>query len=225
MDTTTETHEQDSEVEAIRIVFGALRSLDPLAQGRVLDYVIGRLGVKLPGRNQPAAATGWIETLDTTSTLEDAAPGTTEQEEELQTTEPEEGLEGVNDVARKWMRRNGLSTEQLSSLFSLGVDEIDLVAEKVPGTNVKQRLRSVLLLKAIASYLGSGAPRVEHKKLKEAASHYDADAGSNMATYIKEMGAEFSGTATSGYSLTTRGLSAATKLIKDMMVTRPQKSA
>ena len=101
-------------------------------------------------------------------------------------------------MAQKWMTRNGLSSSQLSSLYSLGIDDIDLVADKVPGKTLKQRLRNVVLLKGVASYLGTGAPRVDHTKLKEAASHYDADTGSNMATHMKGMARDTAGSAAVG---------------------------
>ncbi len=42
--------------------------------------------------------------------------------------------------------------------FSLSSDEIDLIAKTVPGKN-KEKMRSVFLLKGVASYLGSGAAR------------------------------------------------------------------
>jgi hypothetical protein len=105
-------------------------------------------------------------------------------------------------------------------LFSLGVDEIDLVANKVPGQKKIDRLRNVLLLKGIASYLGTGAARVEWAKLKEAAGHYDADAGGNFTTYMQKLTPLASGSVASGFTLTSRGLTEARDLIKDM--TKPK---
>jgi hypothetical protein len=133
----------------------------------------------------------------------------------------EDGLEGISPLARKWMVRNGLSAEQLSQLFSLGADEIDLVASTVPGTNKRDRARTVLLLKAMAAYLSSGAARVTHEQIKEACLHYDAYDSANHAKSIKLMVAEASGNKESGYTLTARGMTAATEIIKEML--HPQK--
>jgi len=36
------------------------------------------------------------------------------------------------------MTRNGLEAEKLSAIFSLGIDEIDLVAKSVPGKGKKR---------------------------------------------------------------------------------------
>ena len=91
----------------------------------------------------------------------------------------QEGLEGVSPVALKWIARNKLDPSQLGAAFSLGVDEIDLVAQKVPGKNKKDqrsflKMRSVFLLDGIAAYLGTGVPRFTHEQVKEACVHYGA---------------------------------------------------
>ena len=51
-------------------------------------------------------------------------------------------------------------------------------------------------------------------QVKEACLHYDAFDNSNFASYLKSFAAEVSGTKESGYTLTARGLTAATDLIK-----------
>src|ERR1700731_4194300 len=91
---------------------------------------------------------------------------------------------GISPLARKWMTRNGLGAQSLTSLFSLGADEIDLVARTVPGKSKRERMRSVLLLKVIAAYLSNGAARVTHEQVKEACLHYDAYDSPNHAKYL-----------------------------------------
>src|SRR5437899_12583099 len=84
---------------------------------------------------------------------------------------PNDELDGISPVAQKWMRRNVLQVEHLSSIFSLGADEIDLVAKNVPGNSTKARMRSVFLLKGVAAYLAGGAPRFSHEQVKEPCLH------------------------------------------------------
>src|SRR5262249_50114361 len=130
---------------------------------------------------------------------------------------PQDGeIEGINAVAQKWIKRSGLTESQLSKLFTLGVDDIDVVAKKLPGKKKIERLKNVLLLQGIAAYLGSGVARVEWSKLKQSASHYDADVGGNFPTYMKKFSAEASGSVQTGYTLTSRGLSEAKELIEQM---------
>jgi hypothetical protein len=135
-------------------------------------------------------------------------------------TQASEDVEGINAVALKWMRRSGLNPKSLQTLFSLGIDEIDLVAKSVPGTSKRERTRNVLLLKAIAAYLGTGAARVTYEQLKEASLHYSAYDAANFATHIKSFVSDVGGTKESGFTLTARGLTAATDLIREMLASK-----
>jgi hypothetical protein len=194
----------DPEITAIGVVHNALKALDPEAQRRVLEYVAGKLRLPSAPRDD--------EQLKTTG-AEEPAPATPPQRDEA---EGSGDSEGISPVALKWMRRSGLAPSSLSALFSLGVDEIDLVAKKVPGTNKKERTHSVLLLKGIAAYLSTGVARVTHEQLKEASLHYDAFDTTNFARYLKSFSAEVAGTKDSGYKLTARGLTNATEMIKSL---------
>lgn len=214
------TLSEDAELAAMAAVFNALRSLDVEAQNRVLEYVERRLGVQravvLPSKKNDLP---YQTPPEQTRTDENARP-TTEKasssgEKDHEPADDGE-LDGVSPIARKWMVRNGLTSEQVSSLFSLGVDEIDLVAPNVPGKSTRDRLHNVILLQGVAAYLNGGAPRVENDKLKEAMHHYDADVGRNFAAYMKDWASEFSGSRTAGITLTTRGLNSAKELVKQM---------
>lgn len=192
----------DPEIAAISIVYDALRPLNAEAQKRVLDYVAGKIG-----------APTWQNAAEHNEHhSEDQLP----ERIAAKTEEAETDGEGISPVALKWMKRSGLTATGLSALFSLGVDEIDLVAKKVPGEGKKERMRSVLLLKGIAAYLSTGAARVTHEQLKEACLHYDAYDGGNFSKHLKSFSAEASGTKESGYTLTARGLTNATEIIKGL---------
>jgi hypothetical protein len=194
----------DPEINAIAVVYEVLRELDSDAQKRVLGYVAGKLGVSSAPRDdeRPRAAS-----------VDERVTGTTANTAETEVTEE---AEGISPVALKWMRRSGLAPSNLSALFSLGVDEIDLVAKKVPGAGKKDRMHSVLLLKGISSYLSTGVARVTHEQLKEACLHYDAFDTTNFARYLKDFASEAAGTKESGYTLTARGLTNATEIIRGL---------
>lgn len=198
--------ELDPEIVAISTVFKALDDLTPDAQSRVLEYVQRKL------RKEPAAA----------ATAPREAPqdgGGTQAEHRDQSPSSDNDdtdEDGINAVARRWMRRNGLTSHGLGSIFSLGVDEIELVAKSVPGKTKKDRMHSVILLRGIAAYLSSGVSRFTHAELKEASLHYDAYDVANAATYLKSFASEVSGSAKSGYTLTARGLASATELVKSL---------
>lgn len=199
------TPEQDEEIGAIGAVYIALRDLDGSAQQRVIDYVRRKLNVP-----------------DISDDFRDDRrdePDTSEMErgEQRQSGEQmDDDLEGVSPVAIKWMKRSGLEASKLSAIFSIGGDEIDLVVKKVPGNSNRARAHSVFLLKGIAAYLAGGAARFTHEQVKETCLHYDAYDSANFAKYIKEFGAEVSGSKETGYTLTARGLAAATQVIQEL---------
>jgi hypothetical protein len=124
--------------------------------------------------------------------------------------------DGINPVAQKWLRRNGISTKGLETIFSIAGDEIDLISESVPGGNKKSRMKSVALLANAAAYLASGAARITDEKLREALRHYDAYDPTNFASYLKDLAAEVTGTKENGYTLTPRGLAGAATLLKEI---------
>jgi hypothetical protein len=210
--------EQDMELNAMATVYNALRPLDGEAQKRVLEYVLNRLALK----NQissPVDMPGKLR-LQNDQSIEypDERPIHSSTADEHSGNEQSiEGLEGVSPIAQKWMRRNGFSESQLSLLFSIGGDEIDLVAQSVPGKTTKQKFRNILLLQGAASYLSGGAPRIDYNKLKQALGHYGADPEKNMWAYLKSLSAEVSGTTASGFVLTARGMNASTELIKEIV--------
>ncbi len=114
-------------------------------------------------------------------------------------------------------RLRKLDAKGLQKVFSLGLDDIDLVTKSIPGKKKKERMHNVLLLKGIAAYLGTGAARISHEQFKEACIHYDAYDVSNFAAYMNSFAAEAGGTKETGYSLTARGLAAGTELLKSLI--------
>jgi hypothetical protein len=191
----------DPEAVAIAKVSAALKDLDPEVRNRVLKYVAERFGISTPvtkARND--------ERMQPTSMPMTENPQNQDDE-----------LDGISPAGKKWIARNGIDPDKLMSIFSLGIDEIDLVSKSVPGEKKTQRLRNVFLLKGIAAYLGTGAARFTHEEVKETCLHYNAWDGPNFAVTFKSMSADVSGTKDSGYSLTSKGISEATSLVKGMI--------
>lgn len=194
----------DAEIDAISVVYQSVKTLDASAQLRVLRYVAGKLGLA------PIAETH----------IEHDFSGKPDRTTELNVQTAighEQGeVDGISPIALKWMSRNSLTIDSLSPLFSLGVDEIDLVAKSIPGKAKKERTYNVALLKGIAAYLASGAARVTQEQIKEACLHYDAFDSPNFATYLRSFASDLSGSKSSGFTLTARGLTNATALIKEI---------
>lgn len=199
----------DPEIAAIAAVHAALLNLDPDAQERVLAFVVAKLNVRFKSSIQEAKLLAKPRLP--------LNPGDFAGHEEGEAEDPDDN-DGISSTAKKWMTRNGLEADRLSAIFSLGIDEIDLVAKSVLGKGKKERMHNVFLLKGVASYLGTGSPRFTYDQVKEALLHYDAFDSSNFAAFFKSLAAEVSGSKESGYTLTARGLTNATALLKEMAV-------
>lgn len=207
------------EMDAMKVVYAALAPLEPKAQRWVIDCVAERLEIKpKAGRSQAAEPENprepdAVDDEGKKPAFENGNASSKNTNSVAQDTE----VEGLSPVAVKWMRRSDLDVAKLSRLFSLGLDEIELIAKKVPGKNKKGRMKSVLLLTCVASYLSTGAPRAKHDAVKQACVHYDAYDMANFAAYIKTFSREVGGTKQSGYSLSAAGMTAATELVTSMV--------
>ncbi|BAT59894.1 hypothetical protein GJW-30_1_02429 [Variibacter gotjawalensis] len=198
------------EIKAISAVYAALKTLDPQARLRVLRYSSELLGLDL----SPIT-----EARDTAVSLpaSEEGPSQTSFATSPPLQEHSDDTDGINAVALRWIKRNDLDTKSLQKLFSLGVEEIDLVARSVPGRSKRERMRNVMLLKGVAAYLGTGVARISHDQLKEACMHYNAYDSNNSAAYLKEFSPEVSGSKESGFTLTARGLTLATDLVRELI--------
>jgi len=207
----TTNQKPDQEIGAISAVYEALNNLDSQAQQRVIEYVTKKLN--LSSVCSIASPRTEIDEQIEPTPREKVAHHSSEDEPGATDGE----LDGISSVAQKWIQRSGITPNKLSLIFSLGVDEIDLVAKSVPGKSVRARMLNVVLLKGIAAYLSSGVPRVNLAQLKDACTHYNAYDENNFYKHIKGFAVHLSGSKETGYSLTARGLTDATEIIKEMI--------
>ena len=213
MSNSEESDDVERELAAIGSIYAILKPLPQDSQAKILGYVIDRLR---------------IEPSTTKATLPYVAPPSPPHErptpfESDERVDSDESGDGISSIAHKWMKRSGLTAEMLAPFFSLGLSEIDLIANGVPGGSKKEKFKSVLLLKGIASYLGSGVARVNFDDLKQVASHYDAYDAPNFAINMKSFSKEVNGSKEAGFTLTPSGLTEAAELIGEMIAAPPKK--
>jgi hypothetical protein len=206
--------DEPPELKAVSTIYSALKTLDRPIQIRAIRFVAEMLGLDLAALSRREHSFEPHEDRLGTPDTQISAPPLPAEES------ADDEVEGINAVALKWMKRSGLDPRGLQTLFSLGIDEIDLVAQSVPGRSKRERMRSVVLLKAIAAYLSAGVPRTSYEQLKQACLHYNAFDATNFATYLKSFAAEVGGGKETGYTLTPRGLAAATDLIKEILASK-----
>src|SRR5687768_11989782 len=98
------TGDVDAELEAMRVLYVALKDLEPAAQNRVLKYVMMRLSLTRDESEERAGSTFSPREL-----AQEREEGT-EETTSTPTVPASDELEGVSPVAQKWVRRNGLSS-------------------------------------------------------------------------------------------------------------------
>ena len=206
------TAKPNKEITAISAVYDALSALDASAQRRVIVYVEGMLGLTKTHEDS-----GQVKDDPDDNPVVSASDKVVKTAVEPNGNGSSDEFDGISPVAQKWMRRNGIQSRDLAAIFSLGSDEIDLVAKSVPGKSATARMRSVFLLKGIAAYLGGGAARFTHEQVKETCLHYKAYDRPNFAARIKKFFSDVTGSKESGYTLTARGLADAAELLKGMI--------
>lgn len=204
-----ELSEVTSEISAIGTVHAALKDLDSAAQIRVLSYVSNILNVSLGG------PTSKNTTEDHEDVRPASQPSTANAPSEVTLNQGD--AEGINSVALRLVKRSGIALQDLEKIFSIGIDDIDLVTPKIPGTSKSDKFHNVLLLKGIAAYLGTGTAKVTHDELKETALHYSAYDSTNASKYLKSFAGDWTGSKAAGYTLSARGLTNGIAVVKSMI--------
>src|SRR5438552_285724 len=112
--------EPDKEILAITTVNAALKELDAQAQSRVIEYVLKKLNLTLQASTRER-----VEESRSDDAPSDSHADNSKGQNETNLDSSADQFTGISPVAQRWIQRNGLRAEQLSSIFSLGGDEID----------------------------------------------------------------------------------------------------
>jgi hypothetical protein len=124
--------EESPEIAAFSAVYSALKDLDQTKQLRVLRYAAEMLGLNFEGAKKN-------ESSLTANSIDAAKDEQSERVPSLPSTTSNEEVEGINAVALRWIKRSGFEPSKLQNLFSLGIEEIDLVAKSIPGSSKKRK--------------------------------------------------------------------------------------
>src|SRR4051794_33172748 len=97
---SNDTHSgpEDPEFEAMRTVYGALRSLDSAAQIRVIEYVLRRLSLKRDDFD--GFPTAMSDARHTTESDTDDRPPSAPVTQGA--AHPDKDLDGISPVAQRW---------------------------------------------------------------------------------------------------------------------------
>jgi hypothetical protein len=117
---------------------------------------------------------------------------------------------------RTWMRQNSITDSQIAQLFHLDDGKVNVIASTVAGAKGGEKSRNAYLLQGLAAMIESGEPTFTDEDARNLCRHLGCYDKNNHSNYVRAMGNKATGSKKSGLKLTSPGLTAAAKLVKDM---------
>lgn len=127
--------------------------------------------------------------------------------------------EGVSAKASSWMKKYGITREQLDHVFSIEVDSVDVIAARMPANGKRQQTVQAYVICGLKSFLKTGEPAFTDAEARELCSKVGCYDVANHSNYRKAFGNLLSGTKDSGWKLTNPGLNEAAKFVKQLLPT------
>jgi hypothetical protein len=131
-----------------------------------------------------------------------------------QGTGAEEPLKGISVVGSAWMKKNGISQEQIDEAFDFENGKVTLILDAI-GKSAREKTVNTYLLTGVAAMLESGWGSFSDETARtncESLGCYDKN---NHAKYMKkDFGNKITGSKKAGWKLTAPGLTAAAAALK-----------
>ena len=116
--------------------------------------------------------------------------------------------------ARMWMKRYGVTAEQIVHVFHRDGDDVKVIAT-IPGSTKREQVVNAYVLSGLARLLATGESKFDDKSARalcESGGFFD---GTNHMKYMKN--SEFTGSRDKGWVLTTPGLERGAALVSEIV--------
>ena len=124
---------------------------------------------------------------------------------------------GISGKALAWMKKTGITREQLEHVYSIEDDVIDVIAAKMPGKSKRQQTVQAYAICGLRSFLRTGELGFTDKDARELCDRVGCYDSPNHSNYMKALGNLVSGTKDSGWRLTNPGLSECAHIVKQLL--------
>lgn len=115
--------------------------------------------------------------------------------------------------ARMWMKRYGVTAEQIAHVFHRDGDEVNVIAT-IPGATKRQQVVNAYVLSGIAKLLASGESKFDDKSARDLCASGGFFDGGNHMKAMKN--SAFTGSREKGWVLTTPGLERGASLVSEI---------
>lgn len=122
-------------------------------------------------------------------------------------------LGDFNGKARMWMKQNNLTSDEIEQAFHLNGGAAEVIME-IPGDNKKLKTLNAYLLTGASNLIASGEAKFADKEARDLCTKSGCYDATNHATILKDKGTDFTGSKSTGWTLTAPGLKRAATLVK-----------
>jgi hypothetical protein len=111
------------------------------------------------------------------------------------------------------MRKYKVTDDQISEVFDLDAEAVDVIAHDVPGDSAKEKTISAYVITGIGQYLKTGEVNFTDEAARAVCKHIGCLNIANHSSYMESRGNLFNGDKKKGWKLTAPGLKKAAELI------------
>ena len=119
----------------------------------------------------------------------------------------------IGPKAKRWLENADLPRAKLETLFERVGKEVHLIAPKMAQGTQTKRTQAVYLLEGVRAFLQSDVPTINNDTARKLCQDYSCYNKGNHNTFVNGLKGSMRGDKTSGYLLTTPGLTEAAQLI------------
>jgi hypothetical protein len=120
----------------------------------------------------------------------------------------------VHVKARSWLRKYGVTEDQIEQVFQLDGETAEVIADDVPAKTFKEKTIQAYLLTGIGNFLKTGEVTFDDGAARAVCKHIGCLNEANHARYLDAKGNLFAGTKKSGWKLTAPGLRKGAELVQ-----------
>ncbi len=126
------------------------------------------------------------------------------------------GISGLSAKANAWVKRNGITLEQLEEVFDIAGGVMGVIASHIPGKNKKEKTLNAYVIQGVSRLLASGEGNFDDKAARALCENLGCYDSSNHAVYLNAKSNALTGSKDSGWRLTAPGLNRGAELVKEM---------
>jgi hypothetical protein len=181
--------------EATSAVFGILEPLAPQDRKRVISATLALLADEPSFVDEPKRASSSTR-----------AESDREDSEDI----------GLNPRTTKWLRQNGITTEELQEVFHFSGGKVEVIASRLPANSRREQTGQAYLLEGFRAFLETGEPKFTDEAAMQLTKRFGAFDTNNHSGNRKSLGNSLSGSRQAGFELSQPGLRTAVALVKQL---------